>query len=346
MGAHEPSSVDLDSERLNEMSRDFWNSAILRAGLKLGVFGLLEGASLSSEEVARRVNGAPRFVQAFLEACVVLGLLDKQGSGYTNSSLASRSLIKGKPRYVGDLVLHITNHWESWGRLAQVIREGKAPLPFESGYVDADTYWTDYMMGQHNRAVAGQSHYLVESLDLRGLRKMLDLGSGAASYSIALCAANPDLHAVVIDQKEPLSIARPLIEEQGLEGRIRLVEGDFYTTDLGTDNEVVLISGVVLIKSEEECRRLFRLAYDAMAPGGLIVVQDFMRVDHSPQRVLMDTLMDMYVLLAFDPGAGDRLGEEYVSWLEDTGFRDPRVVPLPTHLALITAAKPSTAYAG
>ena len=84
----------------------------------------------------------------------------------------------------------------------------------------------------------------------------------------------------------------------------------------------------------------------AMAPGGLIVVQDYMRVDHSPQQVLPDTHMDMYVLLAFGPGAGDRLGEEYVSWLEDTGFRDPRVVPLPTHLALITAEKPSASYAG
>ena len=139
-----------------------------------------------------------------------------------------------------------------------------------------------------------------------------------------------------------MSIARPLIEEQGLEGRINLVEGDFYTTDLGTDSDVVLISGVVLIKAEEECRRLFRLAYDAMVPGGIIIVQDFMRVDHSPNRALMDTLMDMYVLLAFDPGAGDRFGEEYVSWLEDTGFREPRMVPLPTHLALITAQKPST----
>ena len=199
MGSDEPSSVDLGSERINEMSRNFWNSAILRAGLKLGVFALLEGACLPTEEVARRVNGAPKFVQAFLEACVVLGLLDKKGVGYTNGSLGSSFLVKGKRGYVGDLVLHITNHWESWGRLDQLIREGKTPLPFESGYVDADTYWTDYMMGQHNRAVAGQSHYLVESLDLRGLRKMLDLGGGAASYSIALCAANPDLHAVVVD---------------------------------------------------------------------------------------------------------------------------------------------------
>ena len=335
-----PSSIDLDSKRVNEMSRSFWNSAILRAGIKLGVFDLLENNSLIGDQVARRVHGAPRFVQAYLDACVVLELLEKRGNEYTNGRPVSKFLIKGKQEYVGDLVLHITNHWESWGRLDQLIREGKTSLPFEFGYVDAGTYWSDYMMGQHNRAEAGQAHHLVESVDLIDRRKMLDLGGGAASYSIALCGAYPQLHSVVIDRKEPLSIAKALIEQRGLQSQISLLEGDFNTTDLKTDSDVVLISGVVLIKSEGQCRSLFKLAYDALVPGGLIIVQDFMRIDHSPERTVMDTLMDMYVLIAFDPGAGDRFGEEYSFWLQDAGFRNHKMIPLPTHLALITAEKP------
>ena len=62
----------------------------------------------------------------------------------------------------------------------------------------------NYMMGQHNRAASGQAYYLVENLDLRGRRKLLDLGGGTASYSIALCSANPQLRAVVVDRGEPL----------------------------------------------------------------------------------------------------------------------------------------------
>ena len=62
-------------------------------------------------------------------------------------------------------------------------------MPFESGYVDESTYWTDYMLGQHNRALAGQGGHLVENVDLEGRRKLLDLGGGAGSYSMALCAA-------------------------------------------------------------------------------------------------------------------------------------------------------------
>ena len=68
------------------------------------------------------------------------------------------------------------------------------------------------------------------------------------------------------------------------------------------------------------------------------MVQDFMKVDNSPHR----NFMDMYFLIAFDPDAGDRQGEEIVAWLEETGFQQARPVALPTHLALVIAERPTT----
>ena len=333
-------SVDPNPESINELARSFWHSAILRAGIILDVFSLLEGNDLTSDDIAQRIGASSRYVQAFLDSCAVLELLDKRGNTYTSSPLASKFLVKGKKEYVGDHALHHTNTWASWGRLDEIIRGGKTLLPYETGYVDAATYWTNYMMGQHNRAASGQAHYLVENVDLRSRRKLLDLGGGAASYSIALCGANPQLKAVVVDSKEPLWIAEPLVEEHSLRGQITLLEGDFFETELGTDYDVVLISGVVLIKSEESSRRLFKVAYDALLPGGMVIVQDYMRIDHSPERVRLDTLEHMYVMVAFDPGAADREGEEVASWLHDIGFQNLKTIPLPTQLALITAEKP------
>jgi ubiquinone/menaquinone biosynthesis C-methylase UbiE len=171
---------------------------------------------------------------------------------------------------------------------------------------------------------------------------MLDLGGGAASYSLALCEANPQLHSDVVDAKEPLAIAQPLVEAHHLQDRITLIEGNMHTIDLGQDSDVVLISGVVLIKSEDDCRRIFRRAFDALKPGGLIIVQDFMRIDHGEKRRFLDTMMDMYVVVGFDPGAGDRYGDDYAAWLQDTGFNHINQIPLPTQLAIMTAEKPST----
>ncbi len=334
------SPVDLGVERVNELARNFWYSAILRAGIKLDVFSRLETESLTSQEVALRIGASPRYTQSFLDCCVVLDLLDKKDGKFINSSMSSKFLVKGKAGYVGDHALHHTNTWASWGRLDEVIKEGKTLLPYETGYVDADTYWTNYMIGQHNRATSGQAHYLVQSLDVREKRKLIDLGGGAASYSIALCNTNPQLEAVVVDQKEPLSIARSLVEENNLRDRITFLEGSFFETQLGTGYDICLISGVILIEPEEACHRLFKLAFDILEPGGLVVVQDYIRIGDDPQRKRLDTLEDLYVLVVFDPGAGDREGAEVASWLEDAGFQHTKTIPLPTQLGLVTAEKP------
>ena len=335
------SPVDLGAERVNELARNFWNSAILRAGIKLDIFSLLDNNALTFQEVASRIGASSRYIQAFLDCCTVMDLLDNQDGKFTNSSTASKFLVKGKSAYVGDHALHHTNTWASWGRLDEVIKEGKTLLPYETGFVDADTYWTNYMIGQHNRATSGQAHYLVQSLDLRGKRNLIDLGGGAASYSIALCEANPQLKAVVVDAKEPLEIARPLVEESNLQDQITFLEGSFFGTQLGTGYDVCLISGVILIKPEEDCRRLFKLAYDLLNPGGLVVIQDYMRLEDNPERNELDTLEDLYVLVAFDPGAGNREGAEVAAWLEDTGFKNTNKIPLPTQLGLVTAEKPA-----
>ena len=332
--------MHLEAERINELARNFWYSAILRAAIKLDVFTLLEEQALTHGQVAQSLGASPRYVQAFLDSCVALDLLETNGDKYSNSPLSSKTLVKTNKEYVGDHALHHTNTWASWGRLDEIVREGKTLLPYETGFVDAPTYWTNYMMGQHNRAASGQAYYLVENVDLSDRRKLLDLGGGAASYSIAFCGANPQLKAVVLDQKEPLVIAKTLVDEHNLHDQITLLEGDFFGTEAGADYDVVLISGVVLIKSAEESRKLFRLAYDLLLPGGMIIIQDYMRIGESAERNRLDTFEDMYVLVAFDPGAGDREGTEVASWLEDSGFQNTKTIALPTQLALVTAEKP------
>ena len=328
-------------ETIRELARGFWYSAILRAAIKLDVFSILDGVALTAEELAGRISGATGYVRAFLEACEVLSLVERHGDRFTNSAVTSKYLVSGREGYIGDHALHHTNTWMSWGRLDEVVREGKTLLPFETGYIDEAAYWTNYMVGQNNRATSGQAYHLVNSVDLKGKRKLIDLGGGAASYSIALCQANPELRSVVVDRREPLAIARSMVEKHRLQDRITLMAGDFFDADLGADYDAVLISGVILIKSEADSRGLFQLAYDLLTPGGMIIVQDYMRIDRTPEQARVDVLENLYVKVVFDPGAGDRDGEEVASWLRGSGFTNLRLTPLPTQLALVTAEKPS-----
>jgi ubiquinone/menaquinone biosynthesis C-methylase UbiE len=323
------------------MIYQFWNSSVLRAGIKLGLFSLIEKEQPCSPQfIADSLNANSRFMESFLESCVVLGLLEKSQNKYRNSKQTSEFLVPHHPNYIGDLALHVTNHWLSWGNLDQLIIEGRTEPPFENHFVNTSEYWKDYMLGQHNRAESGQSDNLVRHVDLFNKRKLLDLGGGMGSYAVALCKKNPELQALIVDQKEPLKLAAELITENNLNERISIKEGDFHTIALEKDYDVVLISGIVCIKSENESRKIFHLAYEALQPGGTVIVQDFMRIGDDPQKNFLDTMMDLYLKIAFAPEAGDFEGEEVVSWLKDTGFIKHKQILLPTQLNLIVAEKP------
>ncbi|MEN8219576.1 MAG: methyltransferase [Pseudomonadota bacterium] len=329
------------ADKIYDLTLNLWNSAVIRAGVKLNLFDLLEKQALSPMEVSQHIKANnPRFIQSFLDACAILGLLEKEEDKFTNSAISNEFLVPHQPKYLGDYVLHITNYWYTWGKLDTLLLEGRTELPFENGFTDVPTYWTDYMNAQHNRAMMGQGAKLVENVDLNGKQKLLDLGGGTGSYSIALCAANPQLKAVVVDQKEPLEIARQIIDEHTSTDQITLVEGDFNIIELDRDYDVVLISSVMVIHSEAENLQIFRRAYNSLLPGGLIIIQDFMRIDHQPTRQFFDTMMDLYLLVGFTPNAGDRSGDEVASWLKGTGFVNIKQIPLPTQFALIAAEKP------
>ncbi len=54
---------------------------------------------------------------------------------------------------------------------------------------------------------------------------------------------------------------------------------------------------------------------------------------------MVGTLEQLYVMVAFDPGAADHESDDVVAWLQDTGFQNPTMIPWLTQLALITADK-------
>ena len=53
-------------EHVRELARSLWYSAILRAAIKLDVFAILHGHSLTVEELSERIGASPRYVRAFL----------------------------------------------------------------------------------------------------------------------------------------------------------------------------------------------------------------------------------------------------------------------------------------
>ena len=105
---------------------------------------------------------------------------------------------------------------------------------------------------------------------------MLDVGGGSGAYTLAFCAANPQLSATILDFPPTIDTARRYAQEAGYAARIEHRAGNAITTDWPTGHDVILMSYLWSAVGQSDMAVLARRAADALPPGGLVLVHDFM----------------------------------------------------------------------
>jgi predicted O-methyltransferase YrrM len=169
------------------------------------------------------------------------------------------------------------------------------------------------------------------------VRRMLDVGGGSGAWSIAFAQAVPELHADLLDLATVLPIAQRHIDAAGLAGRISTRVGDLRVDALGEGYDLVFVSAICHMLSAEENRDLLRRCFQATAPGGRVVIQDFLlEPDRTAPRFAALFALNMLV----GTPAGDTYTEaEYAEWLRDAGYGEARRVRMPGPANLMVARK-------
>jgi cyclopropane fatty-acyl-phospholipid synthase-like methyltransferase len=167
---------------------------------------------------------------------------------------------------------------------------------------------------------------------------MLDVGGGSGAYSIAFAKANPVLTADILDLASVAPIAQRHIQEEGVTDRVSTRVGDLRSDPLGSGYDLILVSAICHMLSEEENRDLFERCHAALVAGGRIAVQDFIL---EPDK----TAPAWGALFALNMLVGTRGGSsyseaEYTDWLNGAGFREIRHVALPGPASLMVAGRP------
>ena len=149
-------------------------------------------------------------------------------------------------------------------------------------------------------------------LDLSGVRRLLDLGGGPATYAITFAQANPELAATVFDLPLPLKIARENIAKNGLTDRVETLAGNFLQDDIGTGYDFIWVSQILHSHDEEHCRLIIAKSVAALKGGGKLAIQDFyLNADGaSPTPKSPDRPYSVH--LATFPDAGDVFGDASV----------------------------------
>jgi (2Fe-2S) ferredoxin/SAM-dependent methyltransferase len=321
-------------DELLAIVRGFQESRALLSAIELDLFSAL-GEGTTAASVAARLKTHPRATDMLLNALTAMGLLVKTSGTFHNTATTARYLASGSTDNARDSLMHTVHLWPRWGALTDCVRAGTAVIERSTGDRNAD--WTNAFIAAMDRNAAERAPLVVRAVPLEGVRKVLDVGGGSGAYAIAFARAVRDLQVEILDLPEVLPLTVQYIERAGLSGRIRTRPGDLRADPLGAGFDLVFVSAICHMLSPEENLNLIQRCYQALAPQGRLVVQDFiLEPDKASPRFA--ALFALNMLVGTQAGSSYSI-DEYVTWMQEAGFRAVQHARLPGPSGLVLGTR-------
>lgn len=317
---------------VNNIANAYKKSQILFTALKADLFELLV-SECSATDIAAKVGGSERGISMLLDGLVAIDLVQKKNGRYKNLPIAQTCLTKGGSAYQGNILHHNLSSWDAWAALDERVRTGTcAPRSERTG--DA---LRNFILGMSNIATLSAREVLA-AVDLSGYTRLLDLGGGPGTYAITFLKAHGQMAATLFDRPEVVEIAKEQVQIAGLESRFNYIKGDCLSSDIGTGYDLVLVSNLIHSFSNEENARLVKKVYNALAPGGAVLIKDFI-VENDRSGPPYSLIFALHMLV-HTPGGGTFTYEEIQGWTDAAGFDAGTNISLTPQTRLWIAKKP------
>lgn len=318
-----------------------WKTKTMLSALELGVFTELAHGPLESGELAGRAGVNGRVAADFFDALVALGLLEKHDGRYANSPASTEYLDPARQEaYLGGSFLARSTGMAD--DLTRVLRSGEALNGASTGRdYYASLYGTAGSVRTFQRDMTALSidsaRAIAETFPWERHRSLADIGCAEGALSTQVLLRHPHLTATGFDLAPTREGFLAYTDGHGLSGRQVFQEGDFFEDDLpGAD---VIVFGHVLHNwGLEEKRLLLRKAYDALPPGGAVLVYETLIDDERRDNaigLILSLIMHMEV-----PQGFDYTGADCARWMRECGFTDTRVQHLAGPESMVVGSKP------
>jgi putative methyltransferase (TIGR04325 family) len=319
------------TEDILELLDGYFVSAALGAAMELGVFWLLADQPLPASGVAESLGIPLNRCHTWLKLLCRLGLLEEGVEGYVPSLLARETILNAQSQHFWAFHAREDRHASRSVRdLALTIRK-PAPAWEAANLTPPDEY---RQLREDARYAADFTRMLYEIhlplaeelanlIDLRGVKRVLDLGGGSGVVSFALLRKQPDLASVVVDVETVCQAGREIASENGVE-RIAYLAADILQDDLPSGFDLVLLCDVGSFSD-----LLFRKIHDALKLNGRLVVVDkfaLTSTDPAPSRLPGAFLSS---LDHPEPSIHFTTVEMVQARIQEAGYRDLSTTPVP-----------------
>src|ERR1044071_47661 len=271
-----PSPRSLDGQPLIQMVMNYRASKILLVAVYFDFFTLISGGARQLNQICRRSKTNPRGTEVLLDSLVSLGFLKKTSDIYRNTPISEKFLVEGKPDYLGNNLKYQEIIWEAWSELRSVLQTGKVSRSLEDWLFRDKAFGPEYIQGMDN--IAKQpAHEIAQLFPSNGARRLLDVGAGPGTYALAFLDQHPSLEAFLLDLPTTVKIARKIVKSHPKSNRVHFIPGDYHHSEFGSDlYDFVILSHITHNEGEKDNKDLVKKAYEALQPGGSIVIHDFM----------------------------------------------------------------------
>jgi len=329
---------------LFDLMAGFVYSQTLLACVRLRVF---DHVAHGPQTLARlsALTGVPESsLERLLRAAMSLELLQRRDTGAIGLGVLGAPLV-GDPG-IGAMIEH---HALLYDDLQDPVALLKADSP--SGRMAS--YWAYANTAQPGRLgdekVASYSALMsatqpmiaeevLQAIDLRGHRCLLDVGGGEGRFLQQAAAHAPHLHLMLFDLPAVADRARERLTRAGLGRRCTVHGGDFVRDALPKGADVITLIRVAFDHPDERVLAVMRAVYAALPVGGEVVLAEPMSGTAGAEP-MGDAYFGFY-LMAMGRGR-PRTPAQLCGLLADSGFGAVRLMPgrLPLQTRVIRASK-------
>ena len=326
----------ITAKSILELARGFMASRVLLSGAELDFFTLLAGDALTADEIAAASKTELRGTVILLDALSSLGFLEKKDGRYHTEPSVAPLLSAAAPDSILPMVLHMGTVWHNWSQITDIVLGKTTPGLRTKGALAEDN--RKAFIGAMHVVASKAAPEVVAAINSGEARRLLDVGGGSGTYTLAMLSAKPEMRATLFDLPPVIAMARERFQSAHMLDRVELIAGDFYKDELPPGHDLALLSAIIHQNSFEQNEALYGKIYRALDSGGRIVVRDHvMSADRT--QPLEGALFAMN-MLAGTAGGRTYTFDEIKDGLMSAGFTRINLIQTRGMFSLVDGFKP------
>ncbi len=281
-------------------------AAAIHAAIELGVVAQITQAPADAATVAAYCGVNGQGAEALLSALAGLHLLELGDDGCYRPASGLAELV--------ELL-------RPWASLGSALRgEGR---PADAATIAGAESLYPRLVSQLGAFFRPGAEHAADLLMQSGMR-VLDVGAGAAPWSLALAARDPSCRITAVELPRVMTSTRDAVRRTGLEDRYEFVEGSAFDVEWGepASYDLALVANLCHLFDDAANLRLMRRVARALRPGGRIAIIDILPNERGdgPRRVVL------YALGLVLRTSSGRIYpySTFRRWLGEGGFEDAR----------------------